>query len=312
MHAGNAVRERTRRIILTGILSFGLVAGGLAAGAFHIAPLLARVPDSAENDKEAVLRADRALEQGFAKGDKTAVGELLDNDFTWTDAAGKTENKAHVLQMIAEGKGPTLAIPGNNPPAKQIMYSQVSVFEANAGRMHVLRVWVKRPAGWRELVYQEVKSLDAPATVTPGAGKACDNPCKNIPYAPKTEAERGVVAGYRGLETAAMTHDAEGWAARVGDEFVAASSNSDQLLDKPTRKAGLEREKMVGLSPTPLVSARMFDFGDTVVMISVHRPDRGKLLHITRVWNKRDGKWVETLSYQTSIEDGAGAGKQAL
>jgi len=36
-------------------------------------------------------------------------------------------------------------------------------------------------------------------------------------------------------------------------------------------------------------------------MTSQHQPDRGDLLRITRVWVKRDGNWVETLSYQTAI-----------
>jgi hypothetical protein len=295
----------TKRVIPAFILCCGLV-----AGVSHSSRLAARVPISTPaNDKQAVLRADHSLEQSLAKGDKMTVGQLLDGDFTWTDAAGKTRTKAQVLTMMEAGKAPTLAIEGDHGQTKQMMYGQVSVFESNAGRIHVLRVWVKRGTGWRELVYQEVQSLDAPATVTPGAGKECDNPCKSIPYEPKNEAERSVVAGYTGLETAAETHDAAGWAARVGDEFIAASSNSDQLLDKQTRKAGLERETMVGVSPTPLVSARMFDFGGTVVMTSEHRPDHGKLLRITRVWSKRDNKWVETLSYQTSIQEGAGSGK---
>jgi hypothetical protein len=37
-------------------------------------------------------------------------------------------------------------------------------------------------------------------------------------------------------------------------------------------------------------------------MISDHVPDRGKPLHVTRLWVKRNQSWVETLSYQTSIQ----------
>jgi hypothetical protein len=155
------------------------------------------------------------------------------------------------------------------------------------------------------LVYQEVKSLDAPPTFAPGPGKVCENPCKSVPYQPKNEAEKAVIAAYMGLESAAMAHSASDWTTYTAEEFKAASSNSDQLLDKPTRLAGLEHEKMAGVSPTPLVSARMFDFGDAIVMISLHQPDRGKPLHVTRVWIVRGGKWVSTLSYQTSIQDAA-------
>jgi hypothetical protein len=58
---------------------------------------------------------------------------------------------------------------------------------------------------------------------------------------------------------------------------------------------------MSGVAPTPLVSARMSVFGDAVLMRSEHKPDTGKPLHVTRVWVKRGGNWVETLSYQTSV-----------
>jgi len=37
-------------------------------------------------------------------------------------------------------------------------------------------------------------------------------------------------------------------------------------------------------------------------MTSQHTPVRGSPLHVTRIWVKRDGNWVETLSYQTSIK----------
>jgi hypothetical protein len=36
-------------------------------------------------------------------------------------------------------------------------------------------------------------------------------------------------------------------------------------------------------------------------MTSQHQADSGQLLHITRVWVKRDGRWQETLSYQTAV-----------
>jgi hypothetical protein len=36
-------------------------------------------------------------------------------------------------------------------------------------------------------------------------------------------------------------------------------------------------------------------------MISEHTPDGGRPLYVTRVWVQRDGRWVETLSYQTAV-----------
>jgi hypothetical protein len=294
------------RAIPAGSLCFGLLCCGLLATAVCVPRVAAQAPAAVPvSEKQVVLQSNTALDVALAKGDKMATDRLLDADFTWTDSSGKTQTKAQVLQAIESGKAPDPIHVDNAP--KALLYGQVAVLEVNALRMHVLYVWVKRPAGWRELVYQEVESLAAPATVTPGAGKDCANPCKSITYEPKNNAERGVLVAYAALENAAMTHDAEGWASHVGDEFIAASSNSDQLFDKQARKAGLERQTMAGLAPTPLVSVRMFDFGDTVVMTSMHRPDRGNLLHVTRVWVKRDGNWVETASYQTGVQEAAAA-----
>ena len=49
-------------------------------------------------------------------------------------------------------------------------------------------------------------------------------------------------------------------------------------------------------------------------MTSFHRPDRGKPLHVTRVWIERSGKWVEAPSYQTSIQSAilSRAGRAAM
>jgi hypothetical protein len=288
-------KEGAMKRFLTSALVIGFVCGGV---------VVARTgrPIAAADASQALLQADRALEQALDKADKAAVGKLLDANFTWTDSAGKTNTRAQILQSFGSGKGPKPAIGGGSAQAKEYTYGDVAVVQVNSGKMHVLRVWVKRPAGWRTLVYQEVKSLDAPPTFAPGAGKVCENPCKRVPFQPKNETEKAVIASYMGLESGAVAHSASDWGAHAAEEFAAVSSNSDQLLDKPTRIAGLEREKMAGVSPTPLVSARMFEFGDAVVMVSLHRPDRGKPLHITRVWIKRDGKWVATLSYQTAIQ----------
>jgi hypothetical protein len=123
-----------------------------------------------------------------------------------------------------------------------------------------------------------------------------------VPYQPKNETEQQVVTAYSKLETAAMARNSSVFATMVGDEFVAASSNSDKLSSKRARIDDFDHSKNAGVAPTPLVSARLFDFGDAVLMTSQHTPVRGKPLHVTRIWVKRDGGWVETLSYQTSIK----------
>ena len=258
-------------------------------------------------DDPALLAADRDFAQAASKSDKAALGNLLDADFVWIDANGKLESRTQALAGVPKRLIPVLIVNGKAQflPVRWHDYGQVAVAQTDADRNHVLRVWVKRPAGWRALVYQEVQSLDAPPKMTPSSSKECQNPCKSVPYTPKSETQRAVIDAYRGLETSAMTHDAADWDAHTGEEFVAASSYSDRLLDKPTRMAELKRANMAGLAPTPLASATLFEFGDAVVMRSRHVPDQGKPLEVTRVWVKRGGKWVEVASYQTAVQGGA-------
>ena len=269
----------------------------LAAAALAAAMFCSGARPALAADDPAVLKADQDFVAAAAKSDAAALGKLLDTDFLWIDANGKTATRA---QLTASAPKPALG-EASGPDVKRHDYGQVEVIQADSGKMHVLRVWVKRPAGWRALVYQEVRSVDVLPKVTPSASKECRNPCKSVPITPKDDAQRAVVEAYRGLETSAMTHDAPDWDAHTGEEFIAASSNSDRLLDKPTRMGELKRANMAGLAPTPLASARLFEFGDSVVMRSRHVPESGKPLEVTRVWVKRDGKWVEVLSYQTSV-----------
>lgn len=104
------------------------------------------------------------------------------------------------------------------------------------------------------------------------------------------------------LQTATVYHNSADWGKYVADEFSAASSNSNKVLDKQGRMADLERSKMAGYAPMPVEKLQLFDFAEAVVLESQHQPLSGKPVHITRLWIKRDGKWLEAVSYQTRIE----------
>lgn len=256
-------------------------------------------------DGAAVRAADAEFSRAAAKGDTAALGKLLDADFQWIDASGQVHSRAAVLKIMPKMLIPNpIADNGDSDFIRSHNYGQIAVTESDHDRSHVLLVWVMRPAGWRTLVYQEVQSLGAPPKVTPSAAKECRNPCKSVDYTPKTPAERAVIESYEGLETAAMAQDAAQFDAHTAEQFIAASSNSDKLIDKPTRMAELRHATMAGLAPTPLISARLFSFGDATVMRSRHVPEHGKPLEVTRVFVMRDGKWVESLSYQTSVANG--------
>ena len=271
----------------------------LVTAALSAAMLLSTGRPAAAADDPAVLAADRDFTEAAAKSDKAALGKLLDADFVWIEASGKTADRAKVLGGVPKSD----ATGASSADTRRHDYGQVEVVQTDSGKLHVLRVWVKRAAGWRALVYQEVQSLDAPPKTTPSASKECQNPCKSVGYTPRNETEREIIKAYEGLETSAMTHAAADWDAHTGEEFIAASSFSDRLLDKPTRLGELKRANMAGLAPTPLVSGKLFVFGEVAVLRSRHEAGQAKL-EVTRVWAKRDGRWVETLSYQTGVQGG--------
>jgi Domain of unknown function (DUF4440) len=260
--------------------------------------LLAGAAATAFGQDPTMMQADTAFVRAVAHADRHTLEGLLDPTLTWITAAGKVQTKSQVLKEL-----PQVAI-GTDQKAesKGYTYAEMGDVQANLGRAHVLRVWVKRGGSWRAVVYQEVMSRAMPPTFTPGAGKDCENPCRSIAFTPKDETDGEVARAYSKLETAAHARDSAAFAPMVAEEFVAASSNSDRTQSKRSRMAEFDRAKDAGVAPTPLLSARMFEFGDAVLMLSEHKPDRGNPLRVTRIWVKRSGSWLETLSYQTAVQ----------
>ena len=249
---------------------------------------------------DAAAMADRAFVRSVTTGDVKATAALLDQEFTWTEAGGQTLERTRVTQALPK---PAIA-DESTARATTYDYGSVGVVEVDAGKLHTLRVWVKRPAGWRLLVYQEVKSLDAPAQVpatNPAAAGRCENPCGAVPYTPKSATEKDVMKAYTSLEEAAMGGKAKDWSEVAADEIALVSGNSDHTFDKATRAAAIAKASLGSVRPTKLLAARLFEFGNAVVMTSQHQADSGQHLQITRVWVKRDGRWQETLSYQTAV-----------
>jgi hypothetical protein len=285
---------KTMRRFVPSVLAFGAVCGA----AMVLLPTL-RLAAAAADD-QSVLQTDREFVQAAAKDEKARVATLLDTDFTWTDADGKTQTRGEVLKSL-----PAPAL-GNETGAdvKQRTYGQVSAVMSGRSKTYVLRIWVKRPAGWRLLVYHEVAlGRQAPAASGPGV-KDCENPCKTLPYKPRNEAEQAIVASWQALETGVTNHDASMWSPHIAEEFTMLGSSNDHPLTKADRIATINLQKQTGFgaAPAPLVSAQMFDFGDAVVMICHHQPYSGKPVHVSRLWIKRDGHWVMSISYQTTVQ----------
>lgn len=258
---------------------------------------------AAAAEEPTALQADHDFVQAAAKGDEVTASKLLDADFTWTDAAGRTMSRAQVLNSM-----PTPAL-GKEERGNQVrqIYSQVDAIMADRDKIHVLRIWVKRGGAWRLLVYQEVE-LGQPGGIAADSGtRECENPCKTVPYKPKNEAEQEILASWEALESAEANHDAFAWVPHIANEFLMLGSTNAHPLTKGDRVATLNLQKQTGRGalPAPVVWLQMFEFGDTVVMTSMHQPYSGKPARVSRLWIKRDGKWVMSLSFQTTMEEAA-------
>ena len=279
--------------ILTGVL-----AASLLLSFFLLSTLSSH--GIAAADEPTALQSDHDFVQAAANGDTTTVARFLDDSFTWTDADGKTQSRADILNSL-----PTPAL-GNEAGAHQQRQSrsQVEAVMADRDKIHVLRLWVKRGSSWRLLVYHEV-ALGRQEPAPSGSGvRDCENPCKTVPYKPKNEAEQAIIASWQALETGVTNHDSAAWSPHIAEEFAMLGSANDHPLTKADRIATLNLQKQTGrgTAPAPLVSAQLFDFGDSVVMTCLHQPYAGKPVHVTRLWIKRDGKWIMSISFQTTIQ----------
>lgn len=264
------------------------------------AALIVIATASAQNVDPAARSADRAFAEAVSRSDRKALAPMLDGDFTWTDVTGKSMPAAEIVHTL-----PKPLIPDESKAQVEYhAYGSVASVQVHSSKQHTLRMWVKRPAGWRLLVYHEVQLRDTPppAGAAPATGAECINPCRSLPFEAKTAGQRAVATSFSALETSVMAHDAERWASMIGDEFEALSSGADKLLDKKTRKAQLAQASMAGLVPVPLVNAQMTELGDAILMESQHQPVGAKPMYATRLWVKRGGVWMETISYQTTIQ----------
>jgi len=254
-----------------------------------------------KNDEGEVAQADHSLVQAVASGDKKAVDGLLDAYFTWIDSDGISSTREQILQDLSAFANAS----EGHADLKTFRYGQVgAVFGVqHGGRFE--RVWVKRPAGWRVLVYQQVPDL-APSSPA-YAGNApesadCENPCKAIPFKPTTEADREVITSYQAMNTAIWQADADAWARHIGDEDFGITPGV--LVTKANRITAIRKQKETNTRalPAPLLSARFFDFGDTVVMTALHQPRNGKPHYFTRIWVKREAAWQLVAGAQTEIQ----------
>ncbi len=250
----------------------------------------------AQQDSSPLL-GDRSFVHAFENKDKAAAAQLLDAGLIWIDASGHRLTLAEVVEKL-----PAVANADVEAPART--YGETAVVRANRGKMNVLRVWVKRADGWRALLYQEVLQVEKSE---PPAGKTsaeCVNPCKTIPFQPQTANEKEAIASWQGVMRAMAESDADAYSPLIADEFTATDTFHDRPYTKTDRLGQINKQKTTGTraAPQELLSAEMFDFGETVMMVAHEQRPGGKSYFNTRMWVKRDGRWQMLFSVNTQIE----------
>jgi hypothetical protein len=261
---------------------------------------------AADDAEQVPLHADHSLLAALGKSDKTATGKLLDEDFVWTDADGNSLKKAEVLDGL-----PSFAADNQGDENVQThFYGQVETVLGVHHNTRFLRVWVKRPAGWREFIELDtpISMRAAPATVEAGAGQGdCENPCRTVPYKPTTAMDKAILADWQKTKMEEWHPDAVDWPMHIADEFLIINNNA--MRNKPERVAIAQKQQAsgVGAPGDPITAMEIHDFGDNAaVMISHHVPHRGgKPYYNVRVWTLRDGRWQLAVSQQSSIQSAA-------
>jgi hypothetical protein len=276
---------------------FLILAGALAC-ASGTSTLASQKIEKTDDDR-AVLQADHALMQVFAGTDRAGADHLLDKDFVWIDSNGRIQTRAEVLEHL-----PTPANAGVD--VQERTYGESAVVRGNQGRVQVVRVWAKRGPGWKVVLYQEV-TLSLKSEPPMGSGteaSGCQNPCKKIPFQPQTPSEQEVIASWQGVMRSMAANDADAYAPLIADEFTATDTHHDRAYTKADRLAQIQKQKQTGAHTAlpALISASMFDFGETVLMIAREQRTNAKAYFNSRMWVKRGGRWQMLFSMNTRIE----------
>jgi Domain of unknown function (DUF4440) len=265
----------------------------------------------AQSAEELVASADRALADSMRGGDRSVARHLLSLEFSYTDEAGRAYSRHEFLADLKN----LAAAPGGDPKATMYGLLLATVTGERQGAdgkaAFFLDIWVKQKRAWRALAGQSVLLADdgAPAAAPParddGKAVACTNPCETIPYRVRSPAEQDVLNAFLALEKASIAHDAQEWSKHVADEFMLYRSGYAPA-DKAARIAAIEQQKQAGAPITvgQMQDVRLSVYGDAAAMISTQTvPDNSRPPYrAARIWVKRNGQWLMTMSVQTDIQ----------
>jgi hypothetical protein len=296
---GLASRQALRRYGLAA-LAVGLLSAVLAETRAQPAP----------DESAAISTSDQLLAEAMRNGDKSAARRLLSLQFTFADESGKIHLRK---DFLADLKGMSAAATSD---PKVVSYGQLAAVtgerKSRQGKnAFFLDVWAKQRGSWRALTIQNVvlAETDASDPADPQAGddKAfeCNNPCQTIPYRVRSPAEQDVLNSFLALEKARIAYDATEWSKHVGDDFVFYRSDYAPIT-KAASIAEIEKQKQNHSRVTvgEIQTARLWVYGDAAAMIATENaPDHSRSPYrAARMWVKRNGQWLMTISLQTDVQ----------
>ena len=264
----------------------------------------------AQSAEEFVAAADRALGDALRAGDRTVARKLLSLQFTYTDEAGRAYSRH---EFLADLKNLSAAKAGD---PKVTMYGLLATVtgerkSAEGNAVFFLDIWVKQKGAWRALARHNVVVADdaapaaSPSSRDDGKANECTNPCQTMPYRVRSPAEQDVLNSFLAFEKASIAHDAQEWSKHVTEDFVLYRSGYPPS-DKAARIVAIERQKQAGAPGTVGViqAVRLSVYGDAAAMITTQMvPDNSRPPYrAARVWVKRNGQWLMTVSVQTDIQ----------
>jgi len=257
-------------------------------------------------------QAEHTFSEALAKGDQETVATLLDDNFQWVESGGKINTKADVLKDLG-------SLASNNEGAVDVRtVDLLGRVERVLGMHHNERfahIWVlHKGGGWQAFAFLDIPipAERAENTAVPKAPSHpdadCENPCRTLPYNPENAAQKGAMDAWFRLKNAEWHPNPEDWAAHADDDHETLTPALD--LPKLQHVVQLGRQRQLygehgGDPGEPVISMRMFDFGNVVVQQCFQGPNSAKpRTWVMRVFvNKGDG-WKIALSAQTQIKRG--------
>lgn len=281
-----------RRLVIAAVALVGLAAGGL---------VIARTAPA--DGEQAAKDADRAFMVDLGKGNQRAIGAMLDRRFTWTSTEGLTRSRREALNdftaLAAANQG--------DSDVQANFYGRMLTVRGVHNDARFLRVFVKRRHGWKAFLVMEtpIAAGGAAASVERAAGAGdCDNPCRSVPYAPKSAMDKDILTAWQKTKMLEWKPDAAQWATFVADEFMIINNTTIRSKEERVAIAKRQQDAGTGAPGDPVTAMRIYDFGtNSAVMVTRHTPYRGgKPYTNVRIWVLRDDRWQLALSQQVAIQ----------